>query len=173
MNRSTLPPKKPATRAVDRADEQHQHAGQQANRQGNTGAHHNADGIVAPQGVRAQNVGKHLFARGHGGLLRLGILHGAQVLAAADLSGVIVRVKRRHDKRQDQHDDQHRKAHHGDGVFPQTAQTVLPEADAFAHDGQAFLFGIAGGRKVVDVELHAQDLFFVFHSFALLPLISA
>ena len=37
-------------------------------------------------------------------------------------------------------------------LFPQTAQIVLPEADAFAHDGQAFLFGIAGGRKVVDVE---------------------
>ena len=150
--------------AVGRADEQDQHRGQQADGQGDAGAHHDTHGKVTAHAVGAENMRKDLLARVDELLLSGRILKRSKVVAALDLQLIAVGPQGRQNighKRDEQDDDQ---ADHGDLVFAQTAHAVLPEVDALAHDDKAFLLVVGRGGKVLNVELQAQRILFqIFH----------
>ena len=152
-------------RAVDRADDQNQEAGHQAHQQADAGAQHQADGVVAAQLVGAADVREHALARFHALQLLLRILHGGQVLRAADLVAVGVGVERGHDERKDHDNHDHNQAHHGDLVFAEPAHAVLPKAHALAHDHQLFLLVFGCGQKIlrVKLELKAQRILLHIH----------
>ncbi len=76
--------------AVGRADEQDQHRGQQADGQGDAGAHHDTHGKVTAHTVGAQDVGEDLFAGVDELLLGGRILKRGQVVAALDLQLIAV-----------------------------------------------------------------------------------
>ena len=150
--------------AVGGADEQHQHGGQQADGQGHAGAHHNADGEVTAHTVGAQDVGEDLFAGVDELLLGGRILKRGQVVAALDLLLVAVGPERGQHVGENCNQDDDHQAEHGDLVFAQAAQAVLPEVDALAHDDKAFFLVVGCGGKVLDVELQAQRILFqIFH----------
>ena len=150
--------------AVGRTDEQDQHRGQQADRQGDAGAHHDTHGKVTAHTVGAQNVGEYVLALVDELLLGGRILKRSQIVAALDLLLIAVGPEAGQNigHEGDQQDDD--QADHGDLVFAQTAHAVLPEVDALAHDDKAFLLVVGRGGKVLNVELQAQRILFqIFH----------
>ena len=150
--------------AVGRADEQDQHRGQQADGQGDAGAHHDTHGKVTAHTVGAQNMRKDLLARVDELLLGGRILERSKVVAALDLQLIAVGPEAGQNigHEGDQQDDD--QADHGDLVFAQTAHAVLPEVDALAHDDKALFLLVGCGGEILHVELQAQRILFqIFH----------
>ena len=150
--------------AVGRTDEQDQHRGQQADGQGDAGAHHDTHGKVTAHTVGAQNVGEYVLALVDELLLRGRILKRSQVVAALDLLLVAVRPEAGQNvgHEGDQQDDH--QADHGDLVFLQAAHAVLPEVDTLTHDNEALLLVVGCGGEIFHVELQAQRILFqIFH----------
>ena len=107
---------------------------------------------------------EHLFAGIDAGLLSGRVLERCQIVAALHLLGVAVGPHGGQNVGKDSNGNDEHKADHGDLVFLQAADTVLPEVDALAHDHQTLLFLIAGGQKILRIELQAERILFnVFH----------
>ena len=103
--------------AVGRTDEQDQHRGQQADGQGDAGAHHDTHGKVTAHTVGAQNVREYVLALVDELLLGGRILKRGQVVAALDLLLIAVGPEAGQNigHEGDQQDDD--QADHGDLVF--------------------------------------------------------
>ena len=161
---STQPPAKAENGAVGSADDQHQHRGDQTDRQADAGAHHDTHRKVTAHTVGTQNVREHLFAGIDAGLLGGRVLERCQIIAALHLLRVAVGPHGGQKVGKDGNGNDEHKADHGDLVLLQAADTVLPEVDALAHDHQTLLFFIAGGQKILRIELQAERILFnVFH----------
>ncbi len=161
---SIQPPRKRGDGAVGSADDQHQHRGDQTDRQADAGAHHDTHGKVTAHAVGAENVRKDLLARVDELLLGGRILERSKVVAALDLQLIAVGPQGRQNighERDEQNDDQ---TDHGDFVFAQAAHTVLPEVDALAHDDKALFFSsLDAGAKSSTLSCRLNGFFQIFH----------
>ena len=160
--------------AVEKADDEHDDAGEKAHGEGNARAVDDADEIVAALLVRAEYVREAAAALVDVLLLELAVGEGGEILRALVAPPVhgedlLIAVGDDHGGDDDGEDDarEHNDAAHGQGVFEELAHAVLKEGGALAHHVLLALLVLGRGDehvpgKLREIDLRAERVLFEF-----------